>query len=127
MIRPQIPAAALLAALVLGAAAPAQAQQTPDFKTQIQRADRNGDEAVSKQELFQSRIPPLRRNLTDLAREQIEAYDRNNDGLLSAEEIAETRAERMRKLWSRRFEAIDEDGNGTIDADELEALQARVR
>ena len=120
-------AIALVAAFTAPTAAPATAQDTkPDIASEIRQADQNGDGAVSRDELFQSRIPVLRRRLTEMAEKQIQTYDTNGDGALTASEIANTRVERLRRLWTRRFNAIDTDGNGRISQRELERLQSRL-
>jgi hypothetical protein len=119
-IRTLAAAAAFLPLMMLSAPVPAQAPDADDrIAEQIRAADRNGDGEITRNELWQSRIPPLRNKLRRLAERQLERFDADGDGKLTAAELTEARIERLRALWSRRFDALDTDGSGALSAGEI--------
>jgi hypothetical protein len=130
--------APLLAALLLTAPTVALAQQRA--ATAFEAADRNGDGAITREEFLASRA------------EQFARRDRNRDGFLDAADAGQRAATRpgvvgalgrgQQRLDANRdgklskdefvsgrnlFERADSDGNGTVDATELQAMRSAVR
>jgi len=128
----------LVAALFLAGAASAQGREGPGV---FDRADKNGDGVVARDELLTSRA------------EQFASRDRNGDGFIDEADLGERAAARPRisqamnamitqldtdkdgKLsktefvegGAKLFDRADADSNGSLDAKELEAAKTGLR
>ena len=131
--------ASLLAVLLLSTVSPAMAQQRA--AAAFDAADRNGDGVISREEFEATRAENFSRRdrnqdgfidsadlgqraaarpaLADGIGRAQQRMDVNGDGKLSKEEFV--------KGGLDLFERADTDGNGSIDAKELQAVRGQVR
>tara|TARA_E500000318_G_scaffold67105_1_gene61911 strand:- start:611 stop:1114 length:504 start_codon:yes stop_codon:yes gene_type:complete len=82
-----------------------------EFKAQMlerfKAADQNGDEKLTKAEIYQSRG------------KRAAAIDTNNDGVIDAEEMDTARKEMRLKRQQRMLNRMDTDGDGVVSTDEF--------
>jgi len=82
-----------------------------EFKAQMlehfKAADENGDEKLTKAEIYQSRS------------KRAAEIDTNNNGVIDAEEMDAARKEMRLKRQQRMLNRMDTDGNGVVSADEF--------
>lgn len=85
------------------------AGQAGIFQALTADADTNGDGAISPQELQTALSAKLKQ------------YDTDGDGSLSLDEFAKLHADLVRAQTVDSFQALDEDGNGKVTAEEFSA------
>jgi hypothetical protein len=97
-----------LAALTLGSAGAALAQQDPGRGL---RADQDADGRISRAEFVGARV------------ERLSALDTNGDGSVAPEEMRAGREARREQGADRRFTRLDADGNGAVTRGEFDAAR----
>lgn len=89
-----------------------------EFKAQMlerfKAADQNGDEKLTKAEIYQSRG------------KRAAEIDTNNDGVIDAEEMDAARKEMRLKRQQRMLNRMDTDGDGVVSADEFARSGTRM-
>jgi Ca2+-binding EF-hand superfamily protein len=97
-----------LAALTLGGAGAALAQQDPG---RGMRADQDADGRISRAEFVGARV------------ERLSALDANGDGSVTPEEMQAGRQARREQGADQRFTRLDADGNGAVTRAEFDAAR----
>ena len=80
----------------------------------IEKADANGDDAVTQDEIDSFRAAQVRRS------------DKNNDGNISLEEFGTFDPELPQNRVEDAFQKLDEDGNGVVTPSEMDAVLGDV-
>ncbi len=115
IFRTQSTAAAILVGMIgvaSNAANAATDAPRTDGQKQMQRADKNGDHKISREEA--AAYPRLA--------QRFDAIDANNDGFITRDEMKAVHA----KVASARLKAIDTDGDGRISRAEANAKAPRL-